>query len=260
MFYLLGVLNGALANFVFKRIAKPKRGGYFEANKQFIAPLPVPNASIEEQAEIAEMARALQDGWTRRRELLVAAQDRLSVLPRARHGEHWLWPDLPAMHNLEAAAPRRLEIAGERRDWAKQKVADAVAERLEKLQAALDGEVTPEATFRNGELVLHAGGRHLLDHIYLDDGAGRLAEGYWCFLLLSQNWRGASGLAAALRQPPSEPGAPAARQFVERVDELAQQVADIATQETALNERLFALYDLTEAERFLVETDDRGRS
>jgi hypothetical protein len=57
-----------------------------------------------------------------------------------------------------------------------------------------------------------------------------------------------------------DPDAPAARQFLERVDELAQQVADIATQENALNERLFALYDLTEAERFLVETDERARS
>ncbi len=40
--FLLGVLNGRVADFVFRRIAKPKDGGYFEANKQFIAPLPIP--------------------------------------------------------------------------------------------------------------------------------------------------------------------------------------------------------------------------
>lgn len=78
--FLLGVLNGPVMDFVFRRIAKPFRGDFRSANRQFIAPLPVPDASPEEQAEIAGMARALQDGWTRRRDLLEAAKDRLSVL------------------------------------------------------------------------------------------------------------------------------------------------------------------------------------
>ena len=257
--FLLGVMNGPVADFVFRRIAKPFRGGFRSANKQFIAPLPVPDASTDEKDEIAGMAIALQEGWTNRRRLLTQAEERLSVLARARHGEHWIWPDLPAMHELEAAAPQSFAMANERRDWAKQRIDEAVAERLEKLQAALDADVVLEVAFRDGELVLHAGGRHLLDRIYLDEAMGRLVEEYWRFLLLSQPWRDASGFAEALRRPPAEPASPAARQFVERVQELAVQVADIAEQEAALNERLFALYDLTEAERFLVETDDRGR-
>ncbi|MBA3810404.1 MAG: Eco57I restriction-modification methylase domain-containing protein, partial [Caulobacteraceae bacterium] len=40
--YLLGVLNGPTANFVFRRIGKPKAGGYFEANKQSSPPCPSP--------------------------------------------------------------------------------------------------------------------------------------------------------------------------------------------------------------------------
>jgi hypothetical protein len=123
----------------------------------------------------------------------------------------------------------------------------------------LDGEVAVQASFRDGELVLHAGGRHLLDRIYLDQHMGQLTEHYWRFLLLSQTWRDASRLAEALRRPPAEPASPAARQFVERVRELAEQVTSIAEKEGALNQRLFVLYGLTEAERFLVETDDRGR-
>jgi hypothetical protein len=43
--YLLGVLNGPVADFVFRRIGKPKQGGWYEANRQFIAPLPIPQAS-----------------------------------------------------------------------------------------------------------------------------------------------------------------------------------------------------------------------
>ena len=244
---------------MFRRIAKPFRGGFRSANKQFIAPLPVPDASPEEQAEIAAMARALQDGWTRRRDLLVAAQDRLSVLARTHHPEHWLWPDLPALADLENDAPRTLTMANERQEWARQKLDDAIAEQVEALQVTLDLQVTLEAAFRDGELVLHAGGQRLLDRIYLDEDVGRLAERYWRFLLLSQNWRDASSLAEELRRPPAEPGGPAARQFIERVDALAQQVAEIAAQENAINESLFTLYNLNEAERFLVEIDERGR-
>ena len=258
--FLLGVLNGAVADFVFRRTAKPFRGGFRSANKQFIAPLPMPDASREEQAEIAVKARMLQDGWTRRRELLTAAQDRLSVLARARHPKHWLWPTLPILADLEDAAPRTLTMTNERQEWVKQKLEDAIAERVETLQAALDSEETLQAEFHDGELVLHAGGRRLLDHIYLDEDVGQIAERYWRFLLLSQNCRDAWSLAEELRRPPSELDVPAARQFIQHVDALAQQVAEIAAQESAVNESLFALYGLTEVERFLVETDGAGRS
>ena len=252
--FLLGVLNGPVADFVFRRIAKPFRGDFRSANKQFIAPLPVPDASPEQQAEIGTMARTLQDGWTQRRNLLTAAEDRLSVLARAHHDEHWLWPDLPALRDLEDAAPGTLTNAGERKDWAKQRLEGAIAERVETLQAALDADATPEAQFRDGELILHAGGQRLIDRIYLDPSVGQLAESYWRFLLLSQKWRDALSLAEALRRPPADPGTPTARQFIERVDALAQQVEEIAAQEHHMNERLFALYNLSESERFLVET------
>ncbi len=257
--FLLGVLNGPVADFVFQRIAKPFRGGFRSANKQFIAPLPVPRATREQQAEIAALARSLQHGWTRRRDLIKAAQDRLSVLSRARHREHWLWPDLPNLRDLQDSAPRTLADSGARHAWAKEQLESAVAERLELLQAALDSGEPLQAQFRDGELVLHAGGRHLLDRIYLDDAVGKLTASYWRFLLASQNWPDASRLAEALRQPPSEPQAPAARQFVDRVDALLNQVADIAAQESAINEKLFTLYGLTEEERLLVEIDQRGR-
>ena len=58
--YLLALLNGSVADFVFRRIAKPKSGGYYEANKQFIAPLPVPRADPIIKADIAARARAIQ--------------------------------------------------------------------------------------------------------------------------------------------------------------------------------------------------------
>src|SRR5690606_25202798 len=112
--WLLGVLNGSVADFVFRRIGKPKQGGWFEANKQFIAPLPIPDAPAKPRAEVARRARDLQTRWTRRRDLLAACEARLGVLARARHGEGWLWPDLESVRDIQARAPRGLRMAGER--------------------------------------------------------------------------------------------------------------------------------------------------
>lgn len=85
--FLLGVLNGRVADFIFRRIGKPKQGGWYEANRQFIAPLPIPNPSAAARAEIARRARRLQERWTRRRDLLREADDRLSVLAVVRPAE-----------------------------------------------------------------------------------------------------------------------------------------------------------------------------
>ncbi len=64
--FLLGVLNAPVADFIFRAIAKRKVGGYFEANKQFIAPLPIPTATAEQEAAVAARARRLQALHTRR--------------------------------------------------------------------------------------------------------------------------------------------------------------------------------------------------
>jgi hypothetical protein len=250
--FLLGVLNGAVANFVFKRIGKPKRGGYFEANKQFIAPLPVPRASADEQVLVAEAALALQDGWTERRDLIAEARERLGVLSRARRDERWLWPDLPDPRALEKQAPVKLKTHAERREWARAAFLEALAVKLESLQAALDGAKHLEAVFAKGELRLFADGAVILGRIYLDDAPGRLAESYWRYLLLSQKWPEAVNLARELRRPPDEPDSAGSRQFMERVSALEARVAKLAEDEAALDERLFDLYGLDDQERMLV--------
>lgn len=234
-------------------------GGYFEANKQFIAPLPVPHASSDEQCEIATVARDLQRLWTMRRDLIEAAGKRLSVMARGRHSEHWLLPDLPPLAALEAEAPRALPIA-KRRQWAKDRLAETVATRLERLGASLQAGENLEAVFAGGELSLRANGAALLDRIYLGDGPGQAARAYWSWLLLSRSWRDAGKLVAELRRPPVEFATPAATQFIARASDLAEVTAEIAAAERAMNERLYELYGLTEEERLLVENDRRGRA
>ncbi len=52
LIYLLGLLNSKAANFYFKRIAKPKDNGFYEANKQFIAPIPIPDGDQDTRTKI----------------------------------------------------------------------------------------------------------------------------------------------------------------------------------------------------------------
>lgn len=257
--FLMGVLNGPVADFVFRAIAKPFRGDYRSANKQFIAPLPVPRASAEEQADIAAQARDLQTRWTNRRDLLESAKARLGVLSRARHDETWLWPDLPALADLTEQAPRAMRTKGDRLDWAKRSFEEKVAARIEALQAVLDGGGPLDADFADGELRLFSGGSVVLSHIFLSDEAGAIALAYWRWLFLGRDWRDAEGLSKELRRPPSDFAAPAAAQFVERVEALADETAAIEAAEDAMNERLSALYGLSDEERLLVDNDKSGR-
>ena len=170
------MLNGRVADFVFRHIGKPKQGGWYEANRQFIAPLPIPNARAQVDIDIAARARRLQERWTQRRDLLRDAADRLSVLARSRYPARWLWPDLPTLPEMTDQAPRGLRLATDRRKWAEAQLDEMEAARVEALQAALDRGGRREVRFHAGELRLYMSGTVVLDKIYLDEPAGRLAE------------------------------------------------------------------------------------
>lgn len=70
----------------------------------------------------------------------------------------------------------------------------------------------------------------------------------------------AADFAARLRRPPSDHDTPAARQFVERVEALADQTAAIETAEGQMNALLYRLYALTDEERELLENERLRRA
>ncbi|WP_137045427.1 DNA methyltransferase [Pseudolabrys sp. FHR47] len=258
--YLLSVLNGPVVDFVFRRIGKPKQGGWYEANKQFIAPLPIPNTSRESRTDLAMRAQRLQERWTHRRHLLQEAANRLSVLARAPHEARWLWPDLPTLPEIIEQAPKALRLTTDRRKWANERLDEIEAARVEALQAALDRGGRRQVRFERGELRLYMSGAVALEKIYLDEATGPLVAAYWRWLLLSGTAREAEKFASELRRPPAPTDAPAATQFIERVADLAEEVAAIEADERALNEILYDLYALTPDERNLVENEPGRRN
>jgi hypothetical protein len=258
MFFLLGVMNGPVADFVFRRVGKPKQGGWYEANRQFIAPLPVPDATIAEAAEVARRAKALQKRWTKRRKLLAAASDRLSILPRAKWKARQLWTDLPDIAALAAEAPKAFKLKPDKRKWADARLDELEAGKLAAMQALLDARLRLSVEAQDGELALLADGAPSLRRIYADAGHVELVFAYWRFLLMAQGWTDAARLSAEMRRPPSDVASPATRQFIEKVNELASENAAIATEEAEMNALLYRLYRLTDDERALVENDRKA--
>ena len=131
-FFLAGVLNGPVSNFVFRRISKPFRGNYRSANKQFIAPLPIPATNDEQRTMIARIAEQLQHLHTRRRNILVDIIRRRSLLRERRRSESWLFPDLPSLTDLDAQAPNTLN-SEQRGDWIRRRYAEGLSGRYERL-------------------------------------------------------------------------------------------------------------------------------
>jgi hypothetical protein len=134
------------------------------------------------------------------------------------------------------------------------------AAHVEALQAALNRGGRRQVRFERDELRLYMSGTVVLDKIYLDEAAGRLAEAYWRWLLLSGPSREAERFASDLRRPPAPSDAPAAAQFIERVGALAEEVAAIEADERALNQTLYDLYALSPDERNLVENEPGRRN
>ncbi|MCB1189396.1 MAG: N-6 DNA methylase [Leptospiraceae bacterium] len=107
IFYLAGILNSPVANFVWRRISKPFQNDYRSANKQFIAPLPIPKVTDEEKAKAGNLAKVLQELHTSRRDKLLMIDKRLSSsqTEEDKRTPSWLWADAQDKEKLD----RKLE-------------------------------------------------------------------------------------------------------------------------------------------------------
>jgi hypothetical protein len=253
-YFLLAAMNGPVANFGFRRISKPFQNGYWSANKQFIAPLPIPRADAKAQKAVGARAKDLQERWTRRRDLLTDAAARLSVLGRAKNTTRWLWPDLPEHDALLADTPKKLHKK-ERSDLADKRFDELEEARIELLQGVLNAGGQLSASFDGGELKLLSGGAVVLDKIFLDAPEGKLAVAYWQYFVLSKSQRDAASFSAHLRRVPLGPETPAARQFITKVAALVAETEAIRIKEREMNEVLYGLYNLSSNERILIEKD-----
>ena len=130
LWYILSLLNSNALDFFFRKTAKPKDRDYFEANRQFIAPLPIPQTRA--QKKIGELAKslaklhsarlAIENGVVRRMQVDFASPQLLdSPLPPKVPGKLRDFDALPVgdlLNELERYSKRRFKPA-ERAEWDK---------------------------------------------------------------------------------------------------------------------------------------------
>ncbi len=163
--FVLSALNGKTCNFVFSRAAKPKVGGFFEANKQFIAYLPIPNASEKDQLILAGAAERLQALHSIRRDSLADITRRLEAIRIRPQPLSWLFPNLPTIDELIDDAPARL-MGTERLGWAKERHARALVDRYAAIDEYLRPGVALDADLNRGELRFLINGIPVVDRIF----------------------------------------------------------------------------------------------
>jgi type I restriction-modification system DNA methylase subunit len=257
LYFLLGVLNSKACNFVFKRIARIKVNNFYEANKQFIAPLPVPNATDAEKQSVAKQAKALQKTITDRHDLANRIAKRAGTMRVKKQPIHWLLPDLPSIDDLEAAAPPGSDTR-ERKAWAKHKLEEAVTAKYEAISGRLNPTAKLRAQFEDGELSFYVDHTPVVSGIWLDDDKGAFIAAQWSNFAATFNITEKTDgkkLCEALLKVGETDNAALRNQIIKLQGEMATLDADIAAKEEMLDKNIFALYELSKEEIKLIEED-----
>lgn len=259
--YLLGVLNCKACDFIFRRIAKSKEGGWFEANKQFLAPLAIPDAPPAERDEIGRRARGLQELHTNRRDKVAFLQEAIlsdSTLPDSRTAGAFLWADVRTVadwkkEDTEGRKGKQLT------DWAK-------AKREETLNAHFD-EINPrfvpgarlDAKHTQGVLRFLVDGAGVVQAYPEEDEADFIAA-QWRQVARTTNVTekfDAKRLVKALLTLRKTTNKGLLKHVLKLDAEIQALDAAIEKQEREMNQLVYSLYKLTDAEIELVESDRR---
>lgn len=254
LWFLAGILNAPVANWVFRRISKPFRGDYLSANKQFIAPLPIPPAGAGPRAAVAGLARSLQALHTRRRDLLAVIARRLGTVARRNRPFAWLFAGLAEPAAREADAPAGLDAAA-RRAWARAGYEAELAARCQALGDAILPGAALDATLSGGELRFLADGVPVLDRIFVTPEEGAFLLAQWKVLATTLDVTERTGgvrLAGRLRSFALPGNTAVVGQVVAAATGLAACEAEIGVQEAAIDALTSALYGLTPREQALV--------
>lgn len=248
LFFLAGVLNGPVAGFVFRWISKPFRGNYRSANRQFIAPLPIPHTTESDRRRVAQIAEQLQRLHTHRRDILEDIDRRRSVLPTQRKPESWLFPDLPSRAELQGQSPGTLGTEARKR-WVRNRQAEELAGRHDRLGRRLSPGVSLSAELAAGELRFLVDGVLAIDRVFVG-AEGPLIAAQWKVLAATMSITASttgSKLSSSLRRLAIGTNNPEA---VTQIIALGRDLDAVDTQilraEGQMSQLLYRLYDLDE--------------
>lgn len=259
LFYLLGVLNSPIANWCFTQIAKPKDNGYFEANKQYIAPLPIPNATVAQKAKVAILAKSLQEKHTARRDLIEKLQRRIDSANCREQSlpENWLWADVKATAEIKEEAPATITAARARTAWAKDERKRRLGAQCEKVDSMLRAGMKLYATSEDDALFVKSDDITLLEKYGLQPEEAKMIAALWTQILRTTNVTekfSADKLVKKLLKfrSTADPGLrKTIRDLHEKIEALDCEIESL---ETEINTLIYKLYNLSPSEIKLVES------
>ena len=255
LLFILGVLNGKVADFVFRRTAKPKNNNFFEANKQFIKHLPIPSVAEEVQTEIGDRAEELQRLHTEKRDTLSDIARRFQSGNVRSLPDSWLFTDLPTLDAIEETAPDHLDERA-RRAWERNERKKMVELRTEQLGQSLIPGATMDATHERGELRFFIDGVPVVERVFANQDEGTFILAQWKVIAstfaITERSTGKK-LTQTLRKVSPTAPEPLRSQVIGLVAALQATEAQIATREVEMNQRLYELYGMTAEEVAMVE-------
>ena len=259
LWFVCGLLNTPVCNFVFRRISKPFRGGYLSANKQFIAPLPIPDATDSEKAAVAKLAETLQEKHTARRDEMLKLQTRLDSANclDVSLKEDWLWADVKSVAQIKEQAPDTISAAREKTAWAKSERQRRLDIHYEKLDALLRPGMKLLAIAEDDALHVKSGDFTLLTKFGLDPDEAQFMATIWTQILRSTNvtakFDGEKLVKKLLRFRSSED--PGLRTAIHALHtNISELDSEIAIAESEINDLVYKLYNLSGDEIELIES------
>lgn len=254
LLYVATLLNSPVLNFVWRRLSKPFQNDYRSANKQFIAPLPIPHASLLEKQWLAGQALELTTLHTDLRRVKEDIDHRLEVCENQRRSEDWVLPTVGSIEDWKRKASQEM-AARQRTHWAKERRSRQLSEELASLQTRLLANAHLRPQFENGELSIDSGGTVVIDRVFVSADEGPFLLAQWKLTL----WKLKNGAAPVaskvvdLLRSVKLSGNPALKAQVVQLTEQASAIHDrINIIERELNDRIAELYHLTPDERAIM--------
>lgn len=256
--WLSGILNAPITNSIFAWLSKPFRGDYKSANKQFIAPLPIPKADRAAKAALSALAKGMQERRTRRVELRAALDERLLSTASTTWPMERILPQVRSISGIEQSAPTSLP-ASQRKSWTDEQRKGDEETALARIDGLVKLDSQADVVADKGKLSFRIDQQEVA-RTFLSDDELALVEAQWRAVAVEFAPTGkddASRLVNKLRKVVTTADASVREQIIGIGVELARLSDVIRDDERDLHEMTCHLFGLTDEERRLI---DQGRA
>lgn len=255
--FLLGILNSKITDYIFKWFGKPKDNGYFEANKQFIAPLPIPRTDRAGRAGLSALAQGMQGRRTRRVELRAQLDERLTSTARATWPLERLLPTVRSIAAIEDAVPRSVPRSDHKKWIDEQRKSDEES-ALAEIEGVVRASSIAEVTLSEGRLALAIDDTEVA-RVFVAKAESALIEAQWRSAAIDFQPTGkgdAKRLIDKLRRVATDADPAVTAQIIAIGADLATLTDVLRDDEQQLHELTCLMFNLSDDEKRLVE---RGR-